>query len=108
MKEGVIPKVKDERRNAMKSGILVVSEYSKGRNFEEAVANLFKNGLMNGKYSTVRVIDRKIAQMFFRSWFCAIHQEGEVKYIVTVKYDEDSGERWVAYTEGVEILPCRM
>ena len=92
----------------MKSGILVVSEYSKGRNFEEAVANLFKNGLMNGKYSIVRVTDRKQAQMFFRSWFCEIHQEGEVKYIVTVKYDEESGERWVDYTEGVEILPCRM
>ena len=92
----------------MKSGILIVSEYSKGRNFEEAVANLFKNGLMNGKYSTVRMIDRKQAQMFFRSWFCEIHQEGEVKYIVTVKYDEESGERWIDYTEGIEILPCRM
>ena len=107
MKEGVIPKVKDERRKAMKSGILVVSEYSKGRNFEEAVANLFKNGLMNGKYSTVRIIDRKQAQMFFRSWFCEIHQEGEVKYIVTVKYDEDSDEWRVDYSAGVEVLPCQ-
>ena len=55
----------------MKSGILVVTEYSKGRNFEEAVENLFfKNGMMNGSYSTVQVIDRKQAQMYFRSWFC--------------------------------------
>ena len=93
----------------MKSGIIIVSEYSKGRNFEEAVANLFKNGLMNGKYSTVRVIDRKQAQMFFHSWFCEIHQEGEVKYIVTVKYDEeyDEWDEWkVDYSEGVEVLPC--
>ena len=92
----------------MKSGIIVVSEYSKGRNFEEAVANLFKNGLMNGKYSTVRVIDRKQAQMFFRSWFCEIHQEGEVKYIVTEIYDEVFGEWVVDYTEGIEILPCQL
>ena len=92
----------------MKSGIFVVSEYSKGRNFEEAVANLFKNGLMNGKYSTVRVIDRKQAQMYFRSWFCEIHQEGEVKYIVTEIYDEEYEEWLVDFSEGIEILPCRM
>ena len=93
----------------MTSRITVISEYSRGKAFEEAVENLFfKNGMMNGSYSTVQVIDRKQAQMFFRSWFCEMHQEGEVKYIVTVKYDEESGERWVDYTEGVEILPCRM
>ena len=92
----------------MKSGILIVSEYSKGRNFEEAVANLFKNGLMNGKYSTVRMTDRKKAQMFFCSWFCEIHQEGEVKYIVTERYDEEYEEWFVDFSEGVEILPCRM
>ena len=93
----------------MKSRITVISEYSRGKTFEEAVENLFfKNGMMNGSYSTVQVIDRKQAQMFFRSWFCKIHQEGEVKYIVTVKYDEESGERWIDYTEGIEILPCRM
>ena len=90
----------------MKSGILVVSEYSKGRNFEEAVANLFKNGLMKGKYSTVRVIDRKQAQMFFRSWFCEIHQEGEVKYIVVEKYDEEHEQWLIDYSAGVEVLPC--
>ena len=37
----------------MKSRIIVVTEYSRGKTFEEAVANLFKNGLMNGNYSTV-------------------------------------------------------
>ena len=92
----------------MKSRIKVISEYSRGKNFEEAVANLFKNGIMNGSYSTVRVIDRKQAQMFFRSWFCEIHQEGEVKYIVTEKYDEEYDEWWVDYSEGIEILPCQL
>ena len=92
----------------MKSGILVVSEYSKGRNFEEAVENLFKNGMMRGSYSAVRVIDRKQAQMFYRSWFCEIHQEGEVKYIVTEKYDEEYEEWFVDFSEGIEVLPCRM
>lgn len=91
----------------MKSRIIVVTEYSRGKTFEEAVANLFKNGLMNGNYSTVRMIDREKARMFFRSWFCEIHQEGEVKYIVTEKYDEEKGERWIDYTEGIEILPCQ-
>ena len=92
----------------MKSRLSVVMEYSKGRNFEEAVANLFKNGLMNGKYSTVRVIERKQAQMFFRSWFSEIHQEGEVKYIVTERYDEEYEEWFVDFSEGIEVLPCRM
>ena len=90
----------------MKSGIIVVSEYSKGKTFEEAVENLFKNGMMHGSYSTVRVIDRKQAQMFFRSWFSEIHQEGEVKYIVTEKYDEDYEEWFVDFSEGIEVLPC--
>ena len=92
----------------MKSRIKVISEYSRGKTFEEAVANLFKNGLMNGSYSTIRVIDRKQAQMFFRSWFCEIHQEGEVKYIVTEIYDEAFGKWVVDYTEGIEILPCQL
>ena len=92
----------------MKSGIIVVSEYSKGKTFEEAVENLFKNGLMTGSYSTNRLIDREQARMFFRSWFCKIHREGEVKYIVTEKYDEESDEWWVDYAEGVEILPCQL
>ena len=90
----------------MKSGIIVVSEYSKGKTFEEAVENLFKNGMMRGSYSTVRVIDRKQAQMFYRSWFCEIHQEGEVKYIVTEKYDEEYEEWFVDFSEGIEVLPC--
>lgn len=92
----------------MKTRIRIISEYSRGKTFEEAVENLFKNGLRNGSYSAVRVIDREQAQMFFRSWFCEIHQEGEVKYIVVEKYDEEKGEWWVDYTEGIEILPCRM
>ena len=92
----------------MKSGILIVSEYSKGRNFEEAVENLFKNRMMHGSYSTGRAIDRKQAQMFYRSWFCEIHQEGEVKYIVTERYDEEYEEWFVDFSEGIEILPCRM
>ena len=90
----------------MKSGIVVVSEYSKGKTFEEAVENLFKNGMMGGSYSTVRVIDRKQAQMFFRSWFCETHQEGEVKYIVTEKYDDEYEEWFVDFSEGIEVLPC--
>ena len=92
----------------MKTRICVITEYSGGKNFEEAVANLFKNGLMNGSYSTVRVIDRKQAQMFFRSWFCEIHQEAEVRYIATEKYDEEQDEWWVDYIEGIEILPCQL
>ena len=92
----------------MKAGIIVVSEYSKGRHFEDAVENLFKNGMMRGSYSAVRVIDRKQAQMFYRSWFCKIHQEGEVKYIVTEKYDEEYEEWFVDFSEGIEVLPCRM
>ena len=93
----------------MKSRITVISEYSRGKTFEEAVENLFfKNGMMNGSYSTVRVIDRKKAQMFYRSWFCEIHQEGEVKYIVTEMYDEEYEEWFVDFSEGIEILPCRM
>ena len=88
----------------MKSRIIVISEYSRGKTFEEAVANLFKNGLMNGSYSSVRVINREQAWSLFRSWFCEIHQEGEVKYIVTEKYDEEKGEWWVDYTEGIEVL----
>lgn len=91
----------------MKTRIRIISEYSRGKTFEEAVENLFKNGLMTGSYSTVRVIERKQAQMFFRSWFCEIHQEGEVKYIVTEKYDEEKGEWRVDFTEGIEILPCQ-
>ena len=90
----------------MKSRITVISEYSRGKTFEEAVENLFfKNGMMNGSYSTVHIIHPKQAQMFFRTWFCVIHQEGEVKYIVTVKYDVDSGERWGDNTEGREVGP---
>ena len=93
----------------MKSRITVISEYSRGKTFEEAVENLFfKNGMMNGSYSTVQVIDREQAQMFFRSWFCEAHQEGEVKYIVTERYDEEYEEWFVDFSEGVEILPCRM
>ena len=97
MKEGVNPEAKDERRITMKSGILIVSEYSKGRNFEEAVANLFKNGLMNGKYNTVRVINREQAWSFFCSWFCINMHEAEVKYIVTEKCDEERDEWWSYY-----------
>jgi len=92
----------------MKRRLSVVSEYSKGKTFEEAVENLFfKNGMMNGSYSTVQVIDRKQAQMFFRSWFCETHQEGEVKYIVSEIYDEEYEEWFVDFSEGIEILPCR-
>ena len=90
----------------MKSRIKVICEYSRGKTFEEAVENLFKNGLMNGSYSTVRVIDRKQARCFFRSWFCEIHQEGEVKYIVVEKYDDEHEEWFVDFSEGIEILPC--
>ena len=90
----------------MKSRIKVISECSRGKTFEEAVANLFKNGFMKGSYSTVRVIDRNQAQMF-RSWFCEVFNEAEVSYIVTEKYCEEYDEWFVDFSEGIEILPCR-
>jgi hypothetical protein len=90
----------------MKARLSVVYEYSKGRNFEEAVTNLFKNGLMNGSCSTVRVIDREQAKILFRSCYHAISREAVVTYIVTEKYDEEDDEWKVNYTEGIEVLPC--
>ena len=90
----------------MKARLSVVTEYSKGRNFEEAVKNLFKNGLMNGSYKTVCVKDSKQAQRFFRSWYHEISREAEVRYIVTEKYDEENDEWKVDYSSGVEVLPC--
>ncbi len=91
----------------MKTRIRLISEYSRGKTFEEAVENLFKNGLMTGSYSTVRLIDCEQARMFLRSWFCEIHQMGEVKYIVVETYDEEHDEWEVDYSAGVEVLPCR-
>ena len=90
----------------MKSRLSVVSEYSRGKTFEAAVANLFKYGLMNGSYKTVHVKDRKQAQRFFRSWYHEISREAEVRYIVTEKYDEEYDEWEVDYSAGVEVLPC--
>lgn len=90
----------------MKTRLSVLMEYSRGRTFEEAVANLFTNGLMNGIYNQIEVVDREQAQLF-RSWFHEISREAEVKYIVTEKYDEEKGEWYVDYTEGIEILPCQ-
>ena len=91
----------------MKSRLSVVSEYSEGKTFDEAVKNLFKNGLMNGSYKTGRVIDRDQARKFFRSCYHEISRETEVKYIVTEKYDEEYDEWYVDYSEGIEILPCQ-
>ena len=91
----------------MKSGILIVSEYSKGRNFEEAVANLFKNGLMNDFYITVEVESREQARRDYHACYSEICQAAAVNYIVTEKYNEDNDEWWVDYTEGIEILPCQ-
>ena len=90
----------------MKSGILVVSEYSKGRNFEEAVANLFKNGLMNGKYSTVRMINRERARQSFHSCYYETLREAEVKYLIVETYDEEHEQWLIDYSAGVEVLPC--
>ena len=91
----------------MKSRISVVIEYSSGKTFDEAVTNLFKNGLMNGSYKTFRVIDRGQARKFFRSCYHEIRRESEVKYIVTEKYDEEYDEWYVDYSEGIEVLPCQ-
>ena len=91
----------------MKAGIIIVSEYSKGRNFEEAVANLFKNGLMNDFYITCEVESREQARRDYHSCYSEICQAAAVNYIVTEKYNEDNDEWWVDYTEGIEILPCQ-
>ena len=91
----------------MKSRIFVISEYSKGRSFEEAVDILFRVGLMNGSYNAVRVIDREQARNFFRSWFNVVHREAEVKYIVVETYDEEHEQWLIDYSEGIEILPCQ-
>ena len=92
----------------MKSRIRIITEYSGGKTFEDAVANLFENGLMNGGYKIEEVETREKARRFCKSWFCLNMHEAEVKYIVTEKYDEERCEWWVDYTEGIEILPCRM
>ena len=92
----------------MKTRIRVISEYSKGRSFEEAVDILFREGLMHGSYKAVRMIDREQARNFFRSWFNEVHREAEVKYIVVETYDEEHEQWLIDYSEGIEILPCRM
>lgn len=91
----------------MKSRLSVITEYSRGRTFAEAVYSLFYNGLMNGTYSQIEVVDIEQARLF-HSWYLPISREAEVKYIITEKYDEEKGEWWVDYTEGIEILPCQL
>ena len=90
----------------MKTRLSVITEYSKGRTFDEAVDILFRGGLMNGSYKIAEVESREQARKLCKSWFCMNMHEAEVKYIVTVKQDEEGGERWVDYTEGIEVLPC--
>ena len=93
----------------MKTRLAVISEYSKGRTFDEAVDNLIETdrGLMNGSFKKVEVSDRDRARRFFHSWFNEIIGEGEVKYIIVETYDEDYGEWRVDYSAGVEVLPCQ-
>ena len=92
----------------MKAGIIVVFEYSKGRNFEEAVTNLFKAGLMNGTFIITPTIDREHARSVFKSVYFDVLNEALVKYLVVENYEEEYDEWYVDYTEGIEILPCRM
>lgn len=91
----------------MKTRFSVVMEYSKGRTFEEAVVNLFKNGLMNGSYIITPTIDREFAHSVFKSFYFDILNEALVKYLVVENYDEEDDEWYVDYTEGIEILPCQ-
>ena len=92
----------------MKARLSVVSEYSEGRNFEESVANLFENGLMNGSYKVFEdVTTRKEARRGFCSWYNPVFGEAEVKYIVVETYDEEYDEWSVDYSEGIEVLPCQ-
>ena len=83
-------------------------EYSKGRSFEEAVKNLFKDGLMEGLYIITPTIDREYTRSAFKSVYFDILNEALVKYIVVENYDEEYDEWYVDYTEGIEILPCPM
>ena len=91
----------------MKTRLSVVMEYSKGRTFEEAVVNLFKNGLMNGSYVITPTLDREQSRSVFKSFYFDILNEALVKYIVVENYDEEDDEWYVDYTEGVEILLCQ-
>ena len=88
----------------MKTRLSVVTEYSHGRNFEEAVANLFKGGLMNGRYKIEEIESREQARRRCKSWFCINMHEAEVKYIVTEKYDVEYDEWFVDYSEGIEVI----
>ena len=90
----------------MKSRIIVVTEYSHGRTFEDAVENLSKKGLMIGSYTTAEVESREQARRDYHSWYSEVHHEAEVAYIVTEKYDEEYGKWLVDYSAGVEVLPC--
>ena len=92
----------------MKSRLSVVMEYAKGRNFEEAVTNLFKEGLMGDSYIITPTIGREYTRSVFKSVYFDVQNEALVKYIVVENYDEEYGEWYVDYTEGIEILPCRM
>ena len=91
----------------MKSRLSVITEYSKGRTFAEAVDILFRNGLMNGSYERVRVIYRECARQFFRSCYYETIREAEVKYIIVETYDEEHEQWLINYSAGVEVLPCR-
>lgn len=91
----------------MKSRLFVVTEYSKGRTFDEAVDILFREGLMNGSYSAIRMRDREQARRFYCSWFNKKYREAEVKYIIVEKYDEEYEQWLIDYSEGIEILPCQ-
>lgn len=92
----------------MKTRLSIVMEYSKGRNFEEAVTNLFKDGLMNGNYILTTTIDRELSRSVVKSVYFDILNEALVKYIVVENYDEEYDEWYVDYTEGIEILPCQL
>ena len=92
----------------MKSRLSVITVYSKGRSFAEAVDILFRNGLMNGGYNRVRMISRERARQLFRSCYYETLQEAEVKYILVEVYDEEHEQWLIDYSEGIEILPCRM
>ena len=89
----------------MKTRLSVVSEYSHGNTFEDAVANLFENGLMDGSYKIAEAESREQARRDYHSWYSEVHHEAEVSYIVTEKYDEDYDEWLVDYSEGIEVLP---
>ena len=93
----------------MKTRLAVISEYSKGRTFEEAVDNLIETnrGLMNGGFKKLEVPVREMARRFFHSWFCERHQEAEVKYIIVEVYDEGHEQWLIDYSAGVEVLPCQ-